>query len=96
MHWDVHIEAAIAAKANKTSAVMHRVLQGSPITVQTDCYNGMVRPIMEYAATVWDPHRQYLSDSPEKAQRHSARRILHDHSAASSASVIVSRLKLEH
>ena len=33
-----------------------------------NCFKGMVWPAMEYGATVWFPHQQYLSDSPEKRQ----------------------------
>lgn len=66
LHWDVHIQAT-AAKANKTSALMHHNLKGILIMIQTNCYKGMVQPIMEYVAMcMWEPHQQYLSDSLEK------------------------------
>lgn len=36
----------------------------------------MVRPTMEYACPVWNPHQQYLSDKLEKIQRNVSRWIL--------------------
>ena len=36
----------------------------------------MVRPIVEYACPVWNPHQQYLSDKLERVQRNASRRIL--------------------
>ena len=36
----------------------------------------MVRPIVEYACPVWNPHQQYLSDKLERVQRNASRWIL--------------------
>ena len=55
LKWGPHVHI-FTAKANRTSAFTHRNLGGSPITVQTKCYKGIVRPILEYSAPVWDPH----------------------------------------
>ena len=36
----------------------------------------MVRPIIEYACPVWNPHQAYLSDKLERIQRNVSRWIL--------------------
>ena len=36
-------------------------------------YKGLVRPILEYASTVWDPSGKTLQDELEKVQNRAAR-----------------------
>ena len=36
-------------------------------------YKGMVRPILEYGSSVWDPHPDKLRKELEKVQNHAAR-----------------------
>ena len=36
-------------------------------------YNGMVRPILEYGSSAWDPHTDKLQEELEKVQNHAAR-----------------------
>ena len=93
LSWKEHVQN-IASKANKTSAFIHRNLRGCPHKTQTKCYKTLVRPVLEYSSSVWDPSQQYLSDSLELVQRRSARRILHDFRPTTSASQLVSRLEL--
>ena len=45
---------------------------------------------------VWDLHQQHLKSTLEVVQQRSARRILHDFSPTSSASVLVAQLQLEN
>ena len=39
-------------------------------------YKTMIRPTIEYACPVWNPHQQYLSNKLKKIQRNVSRRIL--------------------
>ena len=93
LHWGNHINA-IASKANRTSAYVYRNICGCPHSIHTACYKSLIRPTLEYASPVWDPHQKYLTDSLEKVQRRSARRITGDFSTSSSASEILARLEL--
>lgn len=94
LHWGKHVEAT-AAKANRSCAFACRNLKGCPTQVQAHCYKGLVRPVLDYASPVWDPHQQHLKTTLEMVQRRAARRILSDFSPTSSASEMVDRLKLD-
>jgi len=94
LSWTKHINT-IAAKANRASAFVHRNLRGCPREVQRTCYTGIVRPLVEYASTVWDPHQANLINTLEKTQRRAARRICQDFSPYSSASNLVRQLELD-
>jgi hypothetical protein len=94
LHWGNHVWS-VAAKATTINAFTHRNLKGCTTNVQTHCYKSMVRPILEYASSVWDPHQQGLVSALEAVQRRSSRRILGDFSPQSSASSMVSKLGLE-
>ena len=87
--------AQITSKANKTSAFVHRNLKGCPKNTQTQCYKTLVRPVLEYASVIWDPHHQKDIDSVEMTQRRAARRIANDFSPYTSASSLTKSLGLE-
>ena len=94
LKWTTHIKQ-IASKANKTSAFIHRNLKGCPFDVQTQCYKSMVRPILEYSCTVWDPHLKQDIETLEKCQKRTARKITSNFSPFESATKIVKSLGLE-
>ena len=93
LSWRRHVEA-IVAKANRASAFVTRNLQGCPDKVQVHCFKGLVRPVLEYASSVWDPHQRYLIDSLESVQRRTARRIVRDYRPTTSCSELLSRLNI--
>lgn len=96
LNFNAHVEKT-AAKANKISAFVYRTIRGCPVKVHSTCYKGLVRPIMEYSATVWDTPTSETPgayDSLEKVQRRSARRIFRDFRSTTSASDLVKRLEL--
>ena len=93
LNWTKHVQS-IAAKANRTSAFVYRNIRGCSHSTHTNCYKGLVRPTLEYASPVWDPHQKTLVDSLEKVQRRAARRIVQDFSKDSSATTILENLKL--
>ena len=76
---------------NKISAFVYRNIRGCPTYVDTNCYKGLVRPIMEYTATAWDPHQQLVPNSLDKVQRRADRHITQDLSLSTSASGLVSK-----
>ena len=94
LSWGKHIDQ-ITSKANKTSAFIHRNLKGCPEKTQTHCFKSLVRPILEYASAVWDPHLQKDIDTLEKTQKRAARRISNNYSCQTSASGLVNNIGLE-
>ena len=55
LSWNAHIDN-ITKKANNTTAFLWRDLSTCPKEVKDTCYKTFVRPQVEHAATVWDPH----------------------------------------
>ena len=42
-------------------------------------YKGMVRPILEYGSSVWDPHTDELQEELEKVQNRGAKFVTKDY-----------------
>ncbi|XP_076448686.1 uncharacterized protein LOC143285307 [Babylonia areolata] len=62
-----HIEN-ICAKANKTLGFLRRNLKVCSSRTKELAYKAMVRPIVEYACTVWGPNSDKLITTLEKVQ----------------------------
>ena len=78
MHWSHHI-TAMCKKANKSLNVIRRNLSKCHQDVKISAYLTIVRPLLEYAACIWDPHQEYLIYEIEKIQRRAARWALSDY-----------------
>ena len=51
----------------------------SPQFVKEKCYTALVRPKLEYACAVWDPHHQNHIDDLEKVQKRAARFVTNNY-----------------
>ena len=67
LKWNTHINN-ICTKANRTLRFLRRTLLSCPQNVKEAAYKGMVRPILEYGRSVWDPHTDKLQQESEKLQ----------------------------
>ena len=72
LRWNTHI-SNICTKANRTLGFMRRTLFSCPQNVKGAAYKSMVRPILEYGSSVWDPHPDKLQEELEKVQNRAAR-----------------------
>ena len=72
LKWNTHI-SNICTKANRTLGILRRTLFSCPQNVKETAYKGMVRPILEYGCSVWDPHPNKLQEELEKVQNRAAR-----------------------
>jgi hypothetical protein len=72
--WDHHINN-IKSKANKQLGFLRRNLGKCPLKIKRQAYISLVRPHLEYASSVWDPHLQKHIDGIEMVQRRAARFI---------------------
>ena len=64
-------------KANTADWHSYAVTDLKPCSpyIKTKCYLGTVRPIIEYACTVWAPHTAQAINNVEMIQRRAARLI---------------------
>ena len=57
LNWTTQTKAA-STKAQQTLGVIRRNLNKCPTHIKALAYTSLVRPILEYASTAWDPHSQ--------------------------------------
>ena len=91
LSWSGHI-ASIASKASQIFNFLRRNLSKCSSTVKASSYLALVRPIMEYAASVWDPYHHNDILALEKVQRRAARWVMNDYSRYSSVSSMLNDL----
>jgi len=72
LKWDKHIEETVN-KAKRTLFVVKKVLRKSRPNVKKLAYFSLVRPLLEYASSVWDPSQVGQIHSIEMIQRMAAR-----------------------
>ena len=58
---------------SKILSFIRRNIPKAPKKVKAICYKTLVRPKLEYACPVWDPHHQVHIDNIEKVQKSAAR-----------------------
>ena len=72
LKWDSHINTK-TAKAKSLLGLLNRALHQCPQEIKEKAYRTIVRPTVEYASSVWDPHQNYLTRKVESVQRRAAR-----------------------
>ena len=55
LKWNTHI-INICTKANRTLGFLRINLYSCPQDANEAAHKGMVRPILEYGSSIWDPH----------------------------------------
>jgi hypothetical protein len=78
---------------NRTLGFLRRNLHSSPKHLKEVAYKTMVRPRLEYASTVWDPHLKYHINNIEKVQRRAARFVCKDYSHEASVTQMLTNLQ---
>ena len=79
-NWNKHIHQ-ITASANRTLAFIRRNLHSCPINIKTTANTTLVRPLLEYSSSVWDPYTQTLISQIEMVQRRATRFFLNDYTS---------------
>ena len=72
LKWNTHI-SNVCTKANRTLGFLRRDLYSCPPDVKEASYKGLVRPVLEYGRSVWDPHTHGIQEELEKVQNRAAR-----------------------
>ena len=74
LDWGEHVKR-VANKAIRRLNFVMRQLRGMGKEVKNKAYLTVIRPIVEYGASVWDPYRIGVIKKIEKVQRIAARRV---------------------
>ena len=92
MKWSTHIDKIIG-KASRTLGFLKRNLQINQPKLKEQAYKSLVRPLLEYSSTVWDPDTKKDTDRLEMIQRRSARYVLNRYRNTSSVGSMLQQLK---
>ena len=92
LSWDIHINN-ICNKANKILGFLRRNLKIGSTKVKDTAYKTFVRPILEYACTVWDPYTKDQIDQLEAVQRRAARFVVNRYHNTSSVTAMIQALQ---
>lgn len=82
----------LCVKANQTIGFLRRNLNIGAVSIKQQAYFSLVRPLVEYASTVWDPYTQTNIQKLEMVQRRAARYVLHRHRNTSSVTSMLQSL----
>lgn len=93
--WSAHV-TNIANSANCTLGFLRRHLRLAPPSVKLISYVTLVRPKLEYACSVWDPHQSHLSNILESIQNRVAHFIYSEYTYDSSVSKLKTRAHLSN
>ena len=76
--WSNHIKN-ITTKGNRTVGFLWRNFRECSSKVKSATYTTMVRPVLEYASSVWDPHEEQDKHRLEMVQRRAARFVFNNY-----------------
>ena len=80
LKWSNHVNS-VCEKASSTLGFIKRNLKHCPETTRHMAYVSLVRSVLEYGATIWDPYLQCDINRLEKVQRRAARFITGDYTS---------------
>ena len=72
LRWNTHV-SNVCTKANRTLGFLRKNLYSWPQEVKEAAYKGLVRPILDYGSSVWDPPGVVLQEELESVQKRAAR-----------------------
>ena len=93
-NWLRHV-TKIYNKASRTLGLLERTLTPCSQSVKSVAYKMLVRPQLEYASEVWNPHTMKCIQKIEKIQRNSCRFIFHEYRRDNDTSLLINRLNLD-
>ena len=91
LRWNKHVDRVVA-KANSTLGFLRRNLHIKNPTVKAQAYKSLVRPLLEYSCTVWDPYTDNLCKKLEMVQRRAARYTLNQYRRTDSVNAMLKTL----
>ena len=94
LSWNSHIDT-VTKRANQTISFLQRNLSSCPKDIKEASNKTLVRPQLEYAATVWDPATKTGINKVEAVQRRAARFCQNDYRRTSSVTSMIQNLGWE-
>ena len=91
LSWSEHIKI-ITNKANSMIGFLRRNFHHCPIQTKSALYLSLVRPILEYAVTVWAPYHHSDNSQLEAVQRRAARFVMNCYDCFHSVSNMIQNL----
>ena len=91
LKWSEHVKQ-ISNKANGVHGFLRHNLYSCPMSTKINCYKALVKPVLDYAATVWSPYTQKDINMVEQVQRRAARFIFNNYSRLASISEMLTDL----
>ena len=94
MSWHSQV-TKVTSKANRTLGFVKRNIKTPIRSVKEKAYQAIVRPSLEYASSVWDPHQKGLIQDVEKVQRRAARYVMSNYDQRASVTEMTKELGWE-
>ena len=92
LKWSERI-SSISSKASRSLGLIKRNLWNCPTKVRETAYTSIVRPKLEYASALWDPHYKKDISTLKRFQRKAARFCLQNFNKTESVTDMLSDLK---
>lgn len=94
LRWSVHINN-VCKKANATLGFIRRNLRNVPEKCRKTAYIALVRSVMEYGATIWNPYLKGDIDKLERIQNRATRFIKKDYRTRTPGAITNFKKQLE-
>ena len=91
LRWNDHIDY-VTSKANSTLGFVRRNINVGNPQIKETAYKTLVRPILEYSSTVWDPYTSTATKKVESIQHRAARVTLNRYRRTSSVGAMLTEL----
>ena len=92
MKWNSHIHSTVA-KGNRVLGFVRRNLHSCTEDIKVLAYTSLVRPILEYGSTIWDPYTDENISHIESIQRRAARFVKNNYSPRASVTDMLHSLE---
>ena len=79
LRWNTHV-SNVCTKTNRILGFLRRNLHSCPQEVKEAAYKGLVRPVLDYGSSVWDPPGVVLQGELESEQKRAARFVTGNYS----------------
>lgn len=94
LSWNNHVSNICASAFRKLCLLRHK-LKGAPSDTKLLAYTSIIRPRLEYACTVWDPHKKLNIQALERIQRKAIRFVTSKYRNSDSPTTLMTALGIQ-